>query len=237
MLGKLWGGLCGLGREILCDLHKNTFYYWIKSFSRTCQVPQFSEFAFGDHWLVYRIIWVKRRGRLTHSRQTIWPINQIGPCQNGIKPNSMHPTTGYQPVSGAADSQHVAPSPSNIDEQATQAQSSNEQKKTSPNLEAKRDPLYAAMFGSPLGATPPPRSNTSNNNARLEPAVMDTLDEPVVETLVIVSSSSLPLSQNIYRNETLLIFGKNSKISCWWGAQLLKLSMTVSFMCIVNRLS
>lgn len=44
----------------------------------------------------------------------------------------------------------------------------------------KRDPLYEAMLGGQIGSTP-------IGSARLEPSAagMDTLDEPVVETLVI----------------------------------------------------
>ena len=59
----------------------------------------------------------------------------------------------------------------------------------SPNLD-KKDPLYAAIFGSPIGNTKPPAipsipaGRSATSYSRFEPGNVDTLDEPVIDTLV-----------------------------------------------------
>lgn len=90
----------------------------------------------------------------------------------------------YQPV-GTADPVEIK-SEVQSSTQSSKINSPNLKSKTSPSLETKRDPLYAAMFGSPLGSTPPSKIGglASAGVSRFEPGNIDTLDEPVIETLV-----------------------------------------------------
>lgn len=90
----------------------------------------------------------------------------------------------YQPV-GTVDPNEIKPGVQGSS-QPSKTSSPNLKPKDSPSLEAKRDPLYAAMFGSPLGSTPPPKIGglASAGVSRFEPGNIDTLDEPVIETLV-----------------------------------------------------
>jgi hypothetical protein len=92
--------------------------------------------------------------------------------------------SSYQPV-GTADSIEIK-SEVQSGSEPSKTSSPNLKSKISPSLETKRDPLYAAMFGSPLGSTPPPKIGglASAGVSRFEPGNIDTLDEPVIETLV-----------------------------------------------------
>jgi len=48
--------------------------------------------------------------------------------------------------------------------------------------EKKKDPIYAAMFGTQIGSS---TALPSNSRTRLDSIGIDTLDEPVIETLVL----------------------------------------------------
>jgi hypothetical protein len=49
-------------------------------------------------------------------------------------------------------------------------------------IEKKKDPLYDAMFGSQIGSATP--AALSGRTPRLDTVGVDTLDEPVIDTLV-----------------------------------------------------
>lgn len=74
--------------------------------------------------------------------------------------------------------------PVDLQEAAGPAAASPEIKQEEPK---KKDPLYAAMFGTQIGSNSP---TIGAKAARLDPSAsgIDTLDEPVIETLVAQAS-------------------------------------------------
>lgn len=53
-------------------------------------------------------------------------------------------------------------------------------------VEKKKDPLYDAMFGSQIGSSAP--ASMPGRTPRLDTVGIDTLDEPVIDTLVDLES-------------------------------------------------